>query len=163
MWYSRFDLRRPILIAFLSAADFLLTWYLLHESRGRVLEGNPIAAWLLDRFGWLGLAGFKGLIAALIAGSYIALTVYCPRMAQRVFLFACAVLVSVIGYSGVLAYDLKSRPASPEEVEISRSWDLEKKSTISHERHYLLEKLSNSLAEGQIPLLEAVERFAESA
>src|SRR5437588_12828510 len=53
------------LFAVLSAADFVMTWWLLRHGDGVVYESNPVANWWLGRFGWTGLAGFKGAVALL--------------------------------------------------------------------------------------------------
>ena len=69
----RFPSPRMSLFCALSAADFLLTWWLLHRSNGRVYEANPVAAGLLVELGWAGLAAFKVVVVLLAVGSIAAI------------------------------------------------------------------------------------------
>ena len=57
--------RKLILFTALSLADLVLTCILLRRGGGRVYEGNPVADWWLDAWGWTGLVAFKVLAIVL--------------------------------------------------------------------------------------------------
>jgi hypothetical protein len=105
-----FPTRKLALFALLSLADLALTRYLL-ETRGlAVSESNPLAAWWLERFGWLGLTGFKLAMMALAAG--LGLMVYRrrPVAGHRVLGFGCAAVAAVVLYSGCLCAAVTRQP-----------------------------------------------------
>src|SRR5919201_389123 len=82
----------------LNAVDLLLTWLLL-ERAGGFYEANPLAAAVLARRGWWGMAGFKLLITAGVLGvGFLALR-WRPRAGRFLFAGGSALLVAVVGYS----------------------------------------------------------------
>jgi hypothetical protein len=87
----------------LSVADFLLTWWLISSTGGIVYESNPVAGWLLSRYGWPGLAAFKGLAATTVIGSAVTLCLCRRPSGERVLTFACSATGGVVLYSGLLA------------------------------------------------------------
>src|SRR5262249_305710 len=99
------SLRRPgiQLFAALNLLDLALTWNLLRQSAGVVTEGNPVAGWWLDCFGWPGLAAFKlgSVLVALLLLAAVAR--HRPAAANRALAFGCAVLLGVVLYSAFLA------------------------------------------------------------
>jgi hypothetical protein len=93
-----------VLCAALSVTDWSLTWALIHGSDGVVTEGNPVAAWCLERYGWPGLALFKAACTATFAGAVGLLIRRQPRTGARVVTVALLTLVLVNAYSlGLLA------------------------------------------------------------
>lgn len=96
---------RSILIALfvgLSVTDLYLTWQLI-ETPGRVFyEANPVAARILQKFGWWGLAAYKFACAGTMLGAAILLARWNRRAARRVLFLACACVGVVVGYSGLL-------------------------------------------------------------
>jgi hypothetical protein len=91
------------LFAFLSSADLVLTWWLVHGADGQVYESNPLAHWSLTRFGWLGLTVFKAAAVLLVVALCGVVSLYRPRLGGLVLTFACAVLGAVVAYSSSLA------------------------------------------------------------
>jgi hypothetical protein len=115
-----FPLRKLVLFALLNLTDFGLTWYLLRAGGGEVYESNPVAAWWLGRFGWLGLAGFKAATMALAAGLGVLVFLRRPATGHRVLGFACAALAAVILYSAYLCDELRRRPGGLDSAEAAR-------------------------------------------
>jgi hypothetical protein len=99
---TRCPTRKLCLFALLSGLDFLLTWYLLGGHDGAAYESNPLAAWLLARGGWLGLAAFKAATVLLVGGLGLVIFRHRPRAGHRVLAFGCAALAAVVLYSGYL-------------------------------------------------------------
>lgn len=103
-----------ILLA-LQGADLVLTWNLLTGARPDVYEANPIALAMLQRFGWVGVALFKGFTSGLAVAAVLVLVRYRPAAGRRVLGGLCLVLLGVVGYSGWLL----ARPVDPQFQEIS--------------------------------------------
>ena len=55
-----------LLFIALSGADLFLTWRLLSSRGSAVYESNPVAAWFLGRFGWMGLTAFKAVAVLVV-------------------------------------------------------------------------------------------------
>jgi hypothetical protein len=87
----------------------LLTWRLLSGARPDVYEANPLAAALLEQFGWGGVALLKCGTSALIVLAILLVARRRPRVARRLAAGLCLLLASVVGYSGWLL----SRPIDP--------------------------------------------------
>ena len=85
------------LFAALSAADFVQTYALIEG--GTAHEANPFAAEWLERYGWAGMAVFKGLVTATVFGAVLLLARRRPPVAARVLALGCGVLFSVGVYS----------------------------------------------------------------
>jgi hypothetical protein len=92
-------LAKQRLFILLSLADLVLTWWLLVRSGDVVAEGNPIAAWSLHCFGWLGLIAFKVGIILVVLGLVKIIHGSRPRVGGRVLDFGCVVLAGVVLYS----------------------------------------------------------------
>jgi hypothetical protein len=90
------------LFTLLNVADLLLTRLLLGQGLATVYEGNPVAAWLLGRHGWVGVACFKLATALLVAGAAAAVFARRPRLGVGVLAFGCATLAGVVVYSVAL-------------------------------------------------------------
>jgi hypothetical protein len=82
----------------LSGVDLLLTW-LLVDSLGGAYEANPLAADILARYGWSGLALFKGGCVALVLATATWLWRCRPRTARLLLGLGSASSVAVVGYS----------------------------------------------------------------
>src|SRR6202008_305740 len=87
----------------LSLLDLLITTYLLYWSNGPFYEGNPLAKWFLDEFGWSGLTLFKLSTIVFVMSLTIVIYKYRPPVGRRVLGFGCTVLAIVVTYSGALA------------------------------------------------------------
>ncbi len=98
---------RPLLLPLLGllllqGCDLLLTWRLLSGGWPDVYEANPLAAALLARFGWAGLALLKSGCSALIVLAVLAVARRRPVVARRLLGGLCLLLLGVVGYSGWL-------------------------------------------------------------
>jgi hypothetical protein len=100
----------------LSIADLYLTWRLVSQGDGRLLESNPVASYWLSNYGWSGMIAFKlgmvvliGTLAGLIAWRR-------PRTSELMMTFACGAQSAVAVYSIFLASTLGDSSAniSPE-------------------------------------------------
>jgi hypothetical protein len=145
----------------LSLADFCLTCWLLSLPGGQVAEGNPVARWWLTRFGWLGLAGFKVALVALVAGLALLISRYRPRTGGLVLGFGCAALTAVLLHSASLC-----RPAlrSAEAWDTIRRRGQELDGELPKARQYqaLLERAGADLLAGRCTLVGAVDVLAAS-
>lgn len=88
----------------LSAADLVLTWWLVVHTGNEVYESNPVAAWWLARYGWAGLTVFKGMAVLLVTGLATLISVSRPQSGGRVLAFGCAAVGAVVCYSTFLAW-----------------------------------------------------------
>ncbi len=87
----------------LSAADLLLTWWLLKGSGGQVYEANPVASPWLQKYGFYGLAFYKGgLVFMILALVLVIEYLQRPRAAVRILDFGCVSLSLVLCYSSIL-------------------------------------------------------------
>jgi hypothetical protein len=88
-----------VLFLVLSVLDLVHTYLLIQNGGGQVYEGNPIArSWLL-RYGWTGLALFKGASIFVVLACVLLLNRYRPQSAALVITIACVVLLVVAFYS----------------------------------------------------------------
>jgi hypothetical protein len=159
-----FPLRKLVLFALLNATDFGLTWYLLRAGGGEVYESNPVAAWWLGHYGWLGLAGFKAATMALAAGLGVLVFVRRPQVGHRLLGFSCAALAAVVLYSAYLCDDLRRRPAGLDSAETARIQDSMEKLDAGLRRaeafRDVLAAAVKDLRGGRCALEEAVGRLA---
>jgi hypothetical protein len=90
-------------LASLEAADLLLT-YLLLVGGGRpgVYEAYPLAAAVLLRHGWAGLAAFKALCSAVALAAALLVCRRDAAAGARLLAGLSAVMLTVVGYSGAL-------------------------------------------------------------
>jgi hypothetical protein len=84
--------------ALLSAADWLLTYALLH-SHPWAMEANPLAAACLERYGWNGLAFYKAGGVLLFVAAVFLLGRRRPALATVLVAAGCAVLLVVTTYT----------------------------------------------------------------
>jgi hypothetical protein len=98
----------------LQACDLLFTWRLLSGARPDVYEANPLAAALLQHFGWTSLAVLKCGTSTLIVGAILLLARHRPATAHRLLGGLCLVMASVVGYSAWLLF----RPLDPMVAEL---------------------------------------------
>jgi hypothetical protein len=89
----------PWLLALASVGtlDWFLTWLLVE--RRHAVEANPIAAKVLQQFGWWGLAYFKASSVILVAVLGHVIARKNRWAAQRLLQFACACTLLIVGYS----------------------------------------------------------------
>jgi hypothetical protein len=99
----------------LQGCDFLLTWRLLSGACPDIYEANPLAAALLDRFGWASLAWLKTGTSCLVVGAVLLVARRRPVLAGRLMGGMCVVMAGVVGYSSWLLL----RPADPLVQDIS--------------------------------------------
>jgi hypothetical protein len=150
-----------VLFALLSVADLSLTWWLLTLPGGQVYEGNPVASWLLARFGWLGLAGFKAAVVALVAGLAVVISWRRPRAGGLVLGFACAALTVVLLHSVSLCGPALRWSEGWEAIQ-HRGAALDAELPKARAYRALLERAGQELSAGRCTLQEAVDRLAAS-
>jgi hypothetical protein len=80
----------------LSLADLWLTSRLVEGSE---CEVNPVAAALLDAYGWEGLTVFKVLVVAATAALCVSISACRPRTGGRVLTFGCLSTGLTVFYS----------------------------------------------------------------
>src|SRR5438105_5346392 len=90
----------------LSVADLVLAWWLIVQTGNEIYESNPVAAWWLTRYGWVGLAVFKALAVLLVTGLAALISLSQPRVGGRVLGFGCAAVGAVVCYSAFLIWSL---------------------------------------------------------
>ncbi|MFL5340889.1 MAG: DUF5658 family protein [Gemmataceae bacterium] len=145
--------RTTLLFIVLSALDFTLTWLLLR--RGSAAEANPVAAWWLTHFGWLGLGAFK---AATVVTFVVLVGVVArrrPALSRRMVAFACAAVAIVVVYSGGLA---AARPSDAEP-----ELELEPVLRRGEEYRAVLLEVSAGVAEQRLSLAAAAECLAATS
>ncbi len=159
-----FPVRKLLLFALLSLSDFGLTCYLLRASGGAVYESNPVAAWCLGRFGWLGLATFKAATMALGAGLGVLVFLRRPRTGDRVLTFGCAALAAVVLYSGYLCDAVRRRPAGLDPAEAARLEEVTQSLDEAMQRGWsyreVLQGVLGDLRDRRCTLEQAVARLA---
>jgi hypothetical protein len=156
--------RKLYLFVALSGVDFLLTWHLLGSLDGAAYEGNPLAAWLLERGGWFGLAAFKA--ATVLTAGGLGLLIYRrrPRAGQRVLAFGCAALAAVVLYSGYLCARERHPAAGldPDDAAplLARASDLRAAVRRSADYREVMAQVTEDLRSRRCKLAEAVARLA---
>jgi hypothetical protein len=90
---------RLFLYLALSVLDLCLTYRLLHVGGGHIYESNPIANAWLNRYGWLGLTGFKVASMILVASATVVVSLRHPRAGGGILTFACSAVAIVVLYS----------------------------------------------------------------
>ncbi len=83
----------------LSALDYCLTRLLIEQTEGLVYESNPLAAWMLEGYGWAGLAVYKMTCSAVVLMLAAIVSRFRPRAGRRLLAGSVAMLVLVTGYS----------------------------------------------------------------
>jgi hypothetical protein len=150
--------RKQVLFAVLSLMDLALTWWLLGHTNGAVGEGNPVASWWLARIGWHGLAGFKFGLMLLIAAMVVSISLRHPRVGSSVLVFGCAVLGSVILYSGWLCGVVPLRCAEESASVLNRQSDESNRTRAAY--WTLRTQLTEDLIAERCSLEDATTRLA---
>jgi hypothetical protein len=150
--------RRGLFVV-LSAADLLLTWWLLERSGGTAYEANPLARWWLLRSGWAGLAAFKAAQVVLVLGLAALIARRRPRSAGRLLTFACAALAAVVLYSASLC-----RGAAHGQTALRQALEHDARldSELARAQAYraALKRARAALLAGRCTLAEAVDELA---
>ncbi len=105
--------------------DWSLTRWLVEN--GEAVEGNPIAATILEQFGWAGLALFKVSSVVLVGVLGLVIARKNRSVAQRVLQFACACTFLIVGYTCILLVRQEIETARVLDRETVRSAKVEKK------------------------------------
>ncbi len=84
-----------VVVSFL---DWQLSWVLIART-GQAYEANPLAAFVLDHFGWAGLGLFKIGVVALVTTLAWFLCCRRPLAARRILQFAGLSGLAVVSYS----------------------------------------------------------------
>jgi Domain of unknown function (DUF5658) len=111
----RLPVGKLVLFVCLSLADLVLTWHLLTNGEGDVYEGNPVARWWLERYGWVGLTFFKLGLMLFIVGVMVVVARHRPQAAGWLLVISCGILAAVVAYSGLLTAGLAVAPPAPGE------------------------------------------------
>jgi hypothetical protein len=157
---------RLVLFVLLNVADLVLTWLLIRHSQGQVYESNPVANWLLTRWGWLGLSTFKLGAVMMVGALSLIIASYRPRAGGLLLSFGCSALLLVVLYSSSLAACIEG-PAEGVEPDQMRQV-AERKEWLDGERgrmyayRALRRQLAEDVALGRCTLKDAVARLADS-
>lgn len=153
-------LRAVALFTLLNVADLTLTWFLL-DSAETIHEGNPVAAWLLDTYGWLGLTAFKASTMLVGAGLAVVICRRRPGTGQVLLGLCNVILALVVGYSTYLVGCLSLQgeddlsPTDLRRLEVfNRRMDHERQVNWEYTRRRI--QLCNELASRQRRLRDAV-------
>lgn len=87
-----------LLYVFLSAVDVYLTW-LLVDRGDLAYEANPLAAGVLEHYGWLGVGVFKLACVALVLGVGLWLWQRRPRTGRLLVGLGCLSSLVVVAYT----------------------------------------------------------------
>ena len=90
-------------LVFLSALDVVLTRVILYFNG---TELNPLAAWIIDRGGQLGMSIFKFVIVAFVIMICEYTATINPRTARRLALAGCLITAVPVVWSSFLLLDL---------------------------------------------------------
>ena len=159
MQYLRFY-RRTLLFVLLSLGDLLLTWWLLEHSGRVVCEANPIADWWLERFGWLGLAGFKASMVLFVIVLTSVISRHRPHAARRILGFGCTILALV----ALHGFALRQTAETPDEWIARVNKDQEEHNREARRRtsmlyyRILLADVTHDLTAGKFTLSQAVDK-----
>jgi hypothetical protein len=109
---------RPILWLFtafvgLSLADLYLTWRLIRQDDGRLLESNPAAGWWLATYGWGGMTAFKGGVVVLVGVLAGVIARRRPRAGELLLVYGCGAQSAVVVYSLFLCWIGEEQAANP--------------------------------------------------
>jgi hypothetical protein len=152
--------RKQLLFTAMSLADLFLTCFLLRESGGRVYEGNPVADWWLNAWGWVGLACFKVFAVLLVVGLSAAVSVRRPALGGKVLIFGCTVLTGVLLYSCALVGEVQANRRYHQVMARAR-W-LERAHESQKRFNAIIEALGNDLLRRRRTLAEAVGALART-
>jgi hypothetical protein len=150
------------LLLLLNAADFALTRFLCAGETG-VYEANPVAAWWLLHYGWLGLAGFKFATVLLVVGIATVLMRRRPRLGRGVLALGCAAAAIAVFVGGYLAgtAGLRDRQlAATEASDDAEAGRLNGELARGHDYRTVILHESDMLAADQSTLADSIERLA---
>src|SRR2546423_13917045 len=150
-----------ILYVLLSCLDLFLTW-LLVDGVGGTYESNPLAASILARSGWAGLAVFKAGCVAIVLVTGMCLWQRRPRAARFVLGLGCATALAVVGYSLWLT-DLGAEAAAwGQQLEQARGRlrQYSEQHHAQHAYHERVEQLAKDIAGDRRTLEQAVADLA---
>jgi hypothetical protein len=91
----------------LSLADYLLTWRLVSAAHSEVDEINPIASWILEQSGWIGLACFKATLVTGICMAVLTIAARRQALGAAVIMFGCGAQASVVITGAMLFHATK--------------------------------------------------------
>jgi hypothetical protein len=97
----------------LSLLDLFLSWKLIGPDGDQLFEINPIAAWWLHNYGWMGMALFKLGVTVLLGAAMAVIAWRRPRTGERVLVFAIGAQSTVVVYSVFLVQFLDQVAAEP--------------------------------------------------
>lgn len=145
----------------LSGLDLLLTRHLLESPDSGAYEANPVAALLLEQFGWGGLAAYKLACLTVVLGVVALVSRWRPATARRVLALGCGVLLVVVGYSAVLPH-LECLDAEGQqllEVHLVRRAQLSRKLEKMQLFFQKTDALAEEMALQHLPLERAVDQL----
>ncbi len=95
-WFDSGDVKLLLIATILTwgIGDFVTTWLAL--SRIGLAEGNPIGTWILDKYGFPGLA-----LAKLIGISWFTSSIYIGRMTDRGTKAGIALGLFIVAWIGI--------------------------------------------------------------
>jgi len=156
-------LRRLPLFLVLSLGDLALTWTLLRYRQGLVYEGNPLAAWCMESFGWTGVAALKGGSVVMVGAIAAFLSNRHPPKGRLVLSFGCWVLTAVMIYSIIMGLMTGSASSCPDLPAIwERARHLDNRAEVLREHHELRAQLVRDLVTGRRTLPGAAAELARS-
>jgi hypothetical protein len=147
----------------LSLLDLCLTWSLVEYSYGCAYEANPAAAWILNEFGWFGVAVFKLVCTATVVFLGIWISRRRARLGGVLFAAASAILLFVTGYS----FSLWTSPVwASDDFENLRQLHDQSESLEQQRRDVQVysrtaEGLARELLAGRVSLADATRALAE--
>lgn len=94
--HSRFLLTLLGVFVCLSLADLVLTWHLLSVPGSEIIESNPIAGWMLENFGWGGMAAFKFAMMLLIGAIALNVARRRQQVGESLMVFGCGAQAAVV-------------------------------------------------------------------
>lgn len=148
------------LLVVLQLADLGLTWLLIGSGlRTSVLEANPLAAAVLQHYGWGGMVMLKLSTTLVVLLALFGVLRRRPALGRRLLHFSCAFLLLVNCYSGWLALT-----PEPHEDDIRNA--RHKAGDLQEVLHLLLdfqdkkERLCQELYSGNVPPGTLVARMS---
>lgn len=97
----------------LSLLDLFLSWKLIGPDGEQLFEINPIAAWWLNNYGWLGMAFFKLGVTALLGLAMAVIAWRRPLTGERLLVFAIGAQSTVVVYSVFVVQFLNDVASDP--------------------------------------------------
>src|SRR5438128_2033341 len=92
-------MRLALLFVLLQAGDLVSTWLVFGGECRPGWEGNPVAALVLCRLGWPGLAAFKGVGTVYVVGIAGLIRPNSPRHASGLLWLACLIVGLVCAHN----------------------------------------------------------------